>query len=398
MARSSTWSMVWLVALREMRTRVLSKVFVLTSGLFVVAIVAGGAFLAFFGPDSQEASRLGVTPEAVALEPALASVAAASGTELEIEHVEAGAVEQQVRDGDLDAALSGSLPDLEVTVESDLDAALQTVIVAVVQQEALAGEIADLGGDPAAVAQQVAEAEPRIISLDDAEERDPAQVAAGFVAGILIFIALMGGGQRVAQGVVEEKSSRVVELLLATMRPWQLMAGKVLGNVVVGLLEIGVIVVAALATAWGFDLLDASSLDLGAVAGWMLVWFLVGFVMYALLLASLAALVSRQEDVGSVISPVIGIMMVPYIVGVSIAPWNPESTLVEVLSYVPFCSPFIMPIRIALGTAGTMDVLIALALSLILVPALVWISGRIYSNAILRTGARVSLKQALGRS
>lgn len=398
MARSTTWSMVWLVALREIRTRVLSKVFVLTSALFVVAIVGGGAFLAFFGPDSQEASRLGVTPDAAALEPALVSVAEASGTDLEIEHVDARAVEQQVRDGDLDAVLSGSLPDLEVTVESDLDPALRTVIVAVVQQEALAGEISGLGGDPAAVAQQVAASEPRVVSLDDEEERDPAQIAAGFVAGILIFIALMGGGQRVAQGVVEEKSSRVVELLLATMRPWQLMAGKVLGNVVVGLLEIGVIVVAALATAWGFDLLEASSLDLGAVAGWMLVWFLVGFVMYALLLASLAALVSRQEDVGSVISPVIAIMMVPYIVGVSIAPWNPESTLVEVLSYIPFCSPFIMPIRIALGTAGTTDVLIALALSLVLIPALVWLSGRIYSNAILRTGARVSLLQALRRS
>src|SRR5690606_7298548 len=144
-----------------------------------------------------------------------------------------------------------------------------------------------------------------------------------------------------------------VELLLATMRPWQLMAGKVLGNVVVGVLEVGIIAVAAVGTAWGFDLLDTSSLAVGTVAIWVLAWFLVGFVMYALLLASLAALVSRQEDVGSVISPVIGIMMVPYIVGVSIAPWDPENTLVEVLSYIPFCSPFIMPIRIALGTVGT---------------------------------------------
>ncbi|RLV54783.1 ABC transporter permease [Aeromicrobium phragmitis] len=398
MPRSSTWSMVWLVAMREVRTRVLSKVFVLTSGLFVLAIVGGGAFFAFFGPDSQDASRLGVTSDAAALEPALMTVAQASGTDVEIERVEDDAVEEKIRDGGLDAVLSGSLPDVEVTVESDLDSALQTVIVAVVQQEALAGEIAELGGDPAAVAQQVAEAEPQIASLDDEEERDPAQMIAGFVSGILIFIALMGGGQRVAQGVVEEKSSRVVELLLATMRPWQLMAGKVLGNVIVGLLEIGVIVVAALATAWGFDLLDASALNLGSVAVWMLVWFLVGFVMYALLLASLAALVSRQEDVGSVISPVIGIMMVPYIVGVSIAPWNPESPIVEVLSYIPFCSPFIMPIRVALGTAGTGDVFIALALSVVLIPALVWLSGRIYSNAILRTGARVSLRQALRRS
>lgn len=395
---NSAWSMVALVAAREVRARLLSKVFVITSALFVVGIVGGGAFLAFFGPGDQNTSRLGLTSEAMALEQPLRSVAEASGAELRIEQVDPDEIEQAVRDDDLDAVVSGSPSDVEVTVESELGPALRTIIVTVVQQQALAEQIDALGGDPAAVAGEVAGTEPRLITLDDEDERDPAQITAGFVAGILIFIALMGGGQRVAQGVVEEKSSRVVELLLATMRPWQLMAGKVLGNIVVGLAEVGVIVLAALGTAWGFDLLDTSSLDIGAVALWVLVWFLVGFVMYALLLASLSALVSRQEDVGSVISPVIGLMMVPYVVGVSIAPWNPESTLVEVLSYVPFCAPLIMPIRIALGTAGLGEVLAALVLSLVLIPLLVWLSGRIYGNAILRTGARVSLKQALTRS
>lgn len=393
--KRSTWGMVALVAEREIRTRVLSKVFVLTSGLFVLAIVGGGVFFHFFAPDGESEIDLGLTSDVASIEPSLRSAAEASGQTLTLEQVSRDEGEKQVRDGDLDAVLTGTLDDPEVLVENDLDGAIGSLLTGALQQEALATQIESLGGDPAEVAGQVASVQPAVTALDSDEDRDGAQVAAGFVAGILIFISIMGGGQRVAQGVVEEKASRVVELLLATMRPWQLMAGKVLGNVVVGVLEVGIIAVAAVGTAWGFDLLDTSSLAVGTVAIWVLLWFLVGFVMYALLLASLAALVSRQEDVGSVISPVIGIMMVPYIVGVSIAPWDPENTLVEVLSYIPFCSPFIMPIRIALGTAGTGEVLLSLGLSIVLIPFLIWLAGRIYSGAILRTGARVSLRQAL---
>lgn len=393
--KQSAWSMIALVASREIRTRIYSKVFVLTSGLFVLAIVGGGAFFHFFAPDGQNEQTVGVTSEVAAIAPTLETVGDGMDASITTREVSRDDGESQVADGDLDALIDGPLPNVEVVVDDELDSTLRTVITTVVQQEALGEQISALGGDPAEVAQQVAGAEPDVISLDGGEDRDPAQIIAGFVSGILIFIALMGGGQRVAQGVVEEKASRVVELLLATMRPWQLMAGKVLGNIVVGVLEVGIIAAAAVGTAWGFDLLDTSSLAVGTVALWVLVWFLVGFVMYALVLASLAALVSRQEDVGSVISPVIGIMMVPYVIGVSIAPWDPESTLVEVLSYIPFCSPFIMPIRIALGTATTPEVLLSIGLSVVLIPLLIWLAGRIYSGAILRTGARVSLRQAL---
>jgi len=392
---SSTWGMVGLVAEREIRTRVLSKVFALTSGLFVLGIVGGGAFFHFFAPGGEPEFDIGLTSDVASIESSLNSAADASGQQVTIEKVSRDEGEKQVRDGDLDAVLTGTVDDPEVIVDSELDGSVGSLLTGVLQQQALAEQIKTLGGNPDDVAAQVAGVTPTVTTLDGDDDRDGARVAAGFVAGILIFISIMGGGQRVAQGVVEEKASRVVELLLATMRPWQLMAGKVLGNVVVGVLEVGIIAVAAVGTAWGFDLLDASSLAVGTVALWVLAWFLVGFVMYALLLASLAALVSRQEDVGSVISPVVGLMMVPYIVGVAIAPWDPENTLVQVLSYIPFCSPFVMPIRIALGSAGTGEVLLALALSLVLIPFLIWLAGRIYSGAILRTGARVSLRQAL---
>ena len=112
-------------------------------------------------------------------------------------------------------------------------------------------------------------------------------------------MALMTAGQLVAQGVVEEKSSRVVELLLATLRPWQLMAGKVLGIGLMGLLQMVLVVGAGVGTGVGpRTWWTPASVDLGSTAVWALVWFVIGFATYALVLAALASLVSRQEDVG----------------------------------------------------------------------------------------------------
>jgi ABC-2 type transport system permease protein len=218
------------------------------------------------------------------------------------------------------------------------------------------------------------------------------------IVGILLFVALMNAGQLVAQGVVEEKTSRVVELLLATLRPWQLMAGKVLGIGGVGLAQLVVVVGSAVAVALGFGILESTSLDIGSVAVWALVWFVVGFATYALVLAALAALVSRQEDIGSVTGPVLALMIVPYIIGISIAPYDPDNSIVVILSFVPFAAPFIMPIRQALGTAEGWEVALSLGLSLAVIPVLVWLAGRIYSNAVLYAGGRVKLKDALRTS
>jgi ABC-2 type transport system permease protein len=205
----------------------------------------------------------------------------------------------------------------------------------------------------------------------------------------------MTAGQYVASGVVEEKSSRVVELLLSTVSPYQLMAGKVLGIGMVGLAQMVLVVGSGVATAFALDLVNTSSVDLGSAAVWALIWFIIGFATYALTLAALASLVSRQEDVGAVIGPVTALMVIPYVIGISIAPWDPDNPLVLWLSYIPFCSPLIMPIRIAIGAVEPWEVGLSVALSLLVIPLLVWLSGRIYSNAVLHTGSRIKLKDAL---
>ncbi|MDF2846849.1 MAG: transporter permease [Oerskovia sp.] len=394
----STWGAVSLVAGREISTRIRSKAFVWTTVALLVGVVLGGFLLSLVGDQGPAAQKVGVTSEAEALGPQLTAAGTAVGTEIEVTEVSEPEGRAQVADGDLDALVTGGPQSFTVVVREELGTTLSPVFTGLAQQAALSGAVTDLGGDPSAVAQEIASAAPTVETLEPAEERDPAQIVTGMVGGILIFIALMTCGQLVAQGVVEEKTSRVVELLLATIRPWQLMAGKVLGIGAIGLMQLVVVVGGGVGTAFALGLVDASSVNLGATAAWVLVWFVIGFVMYSLALAALAALVSRQEDVGSVITPVLTLMMIPYIIGISIGPWDPENPLVVWLSYIPFCSPLLMPIRIALGTVETWEILLAVGLSLALVPVLVWLAGKIYSNAVLRTGGRIKLRDALRAS
>lgn len=387
-----------LVAGREISTRIRSKSWLWTTGLLLLAVVVGGVVLNF-AIGSSSATKIGVTPGTASLSAPLKEVAGATDEQIETVPLDDdAAAKTAVRDEDVDAALTGTAEDFTVIVKSELGPTLSSSLTVLRQQSALAGAVTGLGGDPQQVADQLANATLQVNALDPPPERDGAQLIAGYVAGILLFIALQTAAQLVAQGVVEEKSSRVVELLLSTIRPWQLMAGKVLGIGVIGLLQVAVVVVGAAGTALALGLVDSSSIDLGGTVAWSLVWFIVGFVMYSLVLAALASLVSRQEDVGAVIAPVIMVMIIPYVIGISIAPWDPGNTLVVVLSYVPFAAPLIMPIRIALGTVETWQVVASLALSLAIVPALVWGAARIYSGAVMRTGARVRLRDALGRS
>lgn len=392
----TSWGAIRLVASREIMTRLRSKSFVWLTVILVGAVVLGGFVLNAASSSGPTAERVGVTPQTASLAESITATGSALGTEVEtVDVADDAAGEAQVQDGDLDALVTGPADSPTVVVDTELSPGLTAVFTTLAQQTALSGAVADLGGDPAQVAGDIATAEPTVRTIGEPSEFDPTRYVTGLVTGILLFMAIMISGQLIAQGVVEEKTSRVVELLLSTVRPWQLMAGKVLGIGLVGLGQVALVVLAGVGTALGLGLVDTSTIDLGTAAVWALVWFVVGFVSYALLMAGLGALVSRQEDVGAVTTPVTFLMIVPYIVGVSVAPWAPDNPLVVWLSYVPLCSPLLMPVRIALGSAETWEALLALGLSIAVIPVLVWLAAKIYSNAVLRTGARVKLKDAL---
>lgn len=390
----SSSSLIWLVSSREIRTRLTSKAWLITTLLLVVLVFGSSAAAKLIG-NSSSATTVGVVAETEDSGQLLTALGKSFGAAIDVKTVTREDGTAQVESGDLAALIVPDGSALKAIVENNVDQKLAPVLTALAQQHALAQEITKLGGNPDLVSSEVSAATIAIEPISAPSEVDPAQIVAGYIAGILLFMALMTSGQLITTGVVEEKSSRVVEILLATIRPWQLMTGKVVGIGIVGLLQVGATVAAGVIGAKVFGLLDGSGLAIGSVAIWSLIWFLIGFISYAFVLAALASLVSRQEDVGSVTTPVMMLMVIPYIVGISIAPWDPTNSLVTTLSYIPFCSPMIMPIRVALDAVDTSGILIALAINLAIIPLLVWLSGKIYRNAVLHSGDRMRLKTAL---
>ncbi len=391
MSRATGGAPVWLVAQREIRAKATSKAFLLSTAGLIVAMLLGGLLLKIAVDDSPPV--VGFVPSTQSLADPVKQLSGEDAVRAKsIATRSAG--DRAVREGDLDALVTGTPQRIVVVVKDQLDPGLRSTLTAVAQQETLSGQIRSLGGDPASVAGAIAEAVPQVEALEP-NEVSGEQVLAGYLVGILVFLGLMLTGQIVAQGVVEEKTSRVVELLLAALRPWQLMAGKVLGIGVIGLIQVGAILLAAVGSAKAFDLVDTGSLNLASAFTGAIGWFVIGYLTYALVMAALASLVSRQEDVGSVIAPVTTLMIVPYVIAVSIGTWDPDNTLVVTLSFIPFAAPLVMPVRIAAGEVPGWEIALSVGLSLAVVPLLVWLAGRMYANSVLRTGARVSLRQAL---
>ena len=394
---SSAWQPVALVARREITTRIRAKGFRIGTLVLLALVVAFPVVLRIATGSS--AQSVGFTSQNASLARAFAAVATVSGANVQTATVaDQASGEQQVRAGTLDALVVGSSGSVQVVVDKSLDEGLRAAFTALTRQQALDAQVRHLGGDPAQVSAAVASAQVEVATLEPAPEINGQRIALGIVTGVLIYLSLQTWGQFVAQGVVEEKSSRVVELLLSTVRPWQLMAGKVLGIGQVGLVQIAIVAgggaIAGLVTG-------ALTIPASAVAGtvvWLVVWYLLGFFSYALVLAAASSLVSRQEEIAGVVGPILMLLVVPYVLGISILPSKPDSRLIEVLSLIPLFSPTLMPIRLAFGDVPVWQIGLAVALVVLMIPALVWLSGRIYRNAVLRTGARVRLREALRSS
>lgn len=238
-----------------------------------------------------------------------------------------------------------------------------------------------------------------VLQVDPAQPiaatEDGVRVVAGLGAGVLICFALVTYGLTLAQGVVEEKSSRVVELLLATVRPWQLLAGKVIGVGVSGLVQLGLLVGGGLGLAVATGRIGVEGSLIGT-AGWTLLWFVLGFGLYATLLAAAGATVSRQEDVPSAIQPALMVMFAPFVLSIYLAGDDPTGPLVEWLSLVPLFSPFLIPARVAFGAVPLWQGALAAVLTTGAIALTARLAGRVYSRSVLRTGGRVGVAQALG--
>jgi len=392
---------VWLVARREVNARLRTRSFVI--GTVVSALLLAGFVLTQSTVfDGHHRDTIGMNGQAIAVAGQLAEEARAVGREVRtVEVTNLADGRAQVASGALDALVSGAPAALTVLVNQSLDDELRGVLNGLVRQQVLRGQLAALedttGLDVDGVLRTVAEAHVTVRTLSPVDTRSDERLSLALVVVALLYLALLLYGSLVAQGVVEEKSSRVVEFLLAAVRPRWLLAGKVAGLGVVGLIQLVIVGVVGLVVGLATSVLSSVGPALVAL-GWGLLWYVLGFLLYATVFAAVGALVSRQEDVQSVLMPVTAVLVVAFVLGFAVLSRNPTGATTTVLSLVPPLSPILMPGRLALAAAPVWQVLLALALTVATIVLLARLGGMVYQNSLLRKDSRVTLRQALRRT
>lgn len=339
-----------LVAAREIKVKLRDKTFLFSTVFFLLIAVASTVIPALLagGPTSVAVTA---SAPAAALETAGLEVRTAPSD---------AAAEQLVRDGDVDAAvLSGP-------------------------------RVVALEEAPTEVVDALSTAPP--VQLLEPSDVDPfLQFIVPFALAFVFFITSFTFGLLIAQSVTEEKQTRIVEILVASVPVRALLAGKVAAMTLLAFAQIALI---ALVTFIGMQIadVDAGVISLvGPAIGWFLPFFILGFVMLATLWAGVGALAGRQEDVAGASSPLQMAVMLPFFAVIFL---SDNAAAMKILSYIPLSSPVAMPIRIFNGETAVWEPFLALAILAATAAAFLGVGARIYEGSLLRTNGRTSIATA----
>jgi ABC-2 type transport system permease protein len=232
----------------------------------------------------------------------------------------------------------------------------------------------------------------RVVTTKPVDPERDRKSGLAFLATIVLYGQLLTYGVWVATGVVEEKASRVIEVLLAAIRPRDLLAGKIIGLGLLGLGQLLAIAVIGLGISSAAGALDVDGAVVSATA-LALVWFLLGYAFYASAFACAGALVPRQEELQSSITPLTLIILISMFLAFAVNA-DPDGTLAHVTAFIPTTAPITMPGRIMQGEVPAWEVAAAAVVTIGATALLVPLAARIYSGAILRTGSAVKLRDA----
>jgi ABC-2 type transport system permease protein len=384
---------IGLVAKREIRERSRTKGFRISAAILLAAAVLIAVLPSLINPDTTR--RIGVVGEPPAgFQQTLEQAAAVEANPPAIEvssFADVAAGEPALRDGSIEVLLDPTTHSL-VWVQ-DADPEVEALLNQADARQQVVQRIDQAGLDPTQVAQILAPSTLGERSLETVDPERATKIAVALAGTILLFISLQVFGGMVLSGVVEEKTSRIAEVLLAHVRPDHLLAGKVLGIGTLALAELVAIVTAAMVAGQLAGTIPLPTVGITAAAS-MIVWFVLGFAFYAVLFASAGALVNRQEDAQSVTIPVMLPLIAAYVFVLSTIS-IPDNPVTAVLSFIPLTSPVAMPVRTQLGAAplwqAGLSVLIMIAAGAVLLN----IAGRVYAGGLLRTGKRVKVREAL---
>jgi ABC-2 type transport system permease protein len=389
---------VWLVAARELRERGRSKAYLISS-VFTIVLLLGAIFVpALIGGDSTT-HEIGLVGEGgqelVAAAAELAEQRAEGEPAEQFEtHVfdSVEEAESALNEGTIDVAVvdgtelltrgagffGGSSADSRLQ-ESAATVRIQDLVV----ENAEAAEVLNLlASEPLEV---------RILG-DASEEEQAIRGAIAFGGLILMYMAVLTYGTWMLSGVTEEKTNRVVEVLLSTLRPWQIFAGKLVGIGLLGVGQMAALIVIALVALRLNDSIDLPALPLDSVVA-LIGWFILGFLLYATLFGAAGSLVSRMEDAQNAAAPLSILAVIGYLFSFT-ALGDPGGPVAVVGTFIPFTAPYVAPIRLAFGEIGGWEMALSVLVTIATIVLMVRLAGRVYSGGLLRFGSRVKWSEA----
>ena len=387
----SAASTVRLVAAQELRERGRSKAFWVGTSVLLLGVVAAivvPAMLGHHGPRTFQVGTVGAPP---GLASSVISDAAALGGRANVRAIGSIAEARSALGAQtLDLVVEGKTAVLVRGQNTDPSAAGLAHLVA--RDLAVQARLQAAGLPAGRIPGLVGAAPAPVRSLIPVSPDNQASKAIVVLGTIILYFCLTAYGGWVTSGVLEEKSSRVVEVILSAVRPRALLAGKVIG---IGLLGLGQFAAVALAgtiaaISVGRHLPPSTPEAIGVIV----LWFLLGYAFYCSAFAAAGAASSRQEEAPTVAGPLTLVILLGYVVSFSVLS-NPDGVLAGVTPFVPPLAPMVMPARMLLGHAQPWELPASVAVMLVATYGLVRLAGRAYSGNILRFGGRVTLRGML---
>lgn len=393
---------VLLIGQREISHRLRSKLFVGSIIVFALVILGVGSAVRLassYGVFDSD-TKMVLTPHTQPYRQVL-NLASKKSNLFSYEFINADSAQQasaKVKSGDADLALIEKNGHLALVSKSKVGLTTKFIIEQVASRQSLLEYINQLGGNEQGLAQHLKAHRVEVEQLGDTDKDSspsPQRLFGPVVIMFILFIAILTASQMIASGVVTEKSSRVVELLVSTTRPVKLLVGKVtalclltlIGEVIIMAAVIGAIKISGITGLFSFNVF--------AVSLWGIAFAVVGFLIYGFCYAALASLASRQEDLAVAIMPLTVIAMLALYIPYFSVLKDPSSTLSLTLGFIPLFSCFVAPVLVALGTMSGIQAAISLVLSIVFLVLAIFAAARIYRNSILRFGARQSLFKVL---
>jgi ABC-2 type transport system permease protein len=389
---SSTVAPAWVrvVGEREIRTRIRDKSFLAATAVtlaIIIGLLVAGVLLGNDADEYDVAIGPGVSDPTITFAGQLLTDIGSPDASVASSPLDSnGAVEQAVRDGDADAGVLHEEDGYTIVGDDSIDVELQAALTGAISETVVQKNAAAAQVDLEALREGAA---PEVRLLDPNADESDARSGIAFAFVIIFLITALSFGMTIAQSVVQEKESRVVEILAAAVPIRSLLWGKILGNTVLALGQ-----VLLLCTVGVVGLLLTGERDLVQGVGWSLLayvgFFVLGFLTLACLWSVAGSIAGRQEDLQSTTLPGQMLLMVPYFIAVL-----GGDHVRTIFSMLPIVSTMVMPGRLAEGSVPWWQVGVAVAATVVAAIVFVRVGTRLYERTLLRTGGKLSYRQAL---